>query len=164
MDGGTVYNTNLVSAINTCREQVDDDSEITIDIIICDSTELDSWTDQSNALANYMRFKELKDYHDKVADVYDFKMAYPKVNYRYYVEPSTPLPGGLALLNFNNATSTFPMQMQGRLDGENAYKQGEGFMFNVMEEYRASPDLQEEFLTVGHYLRKHFEESAEKFK
>ena len=33
MDGGTVWNLNLVSAIKRCRELVDDDSKIVIDII-----------------------------------------------------------------------------------------------------------------------------------
>ena len=37
MDGGTVWNTNLVSSIEKCREQVDDDSQIYLDIAICDS-------------------------------------------------------------------------------------------------------------------------------
>lgn len=35
MDGGTVWNTNLASAIQRCEEQVDDHSEITLDVIIC---------------------------------------------------------------------------------------------------------------------------------
>jgi predicted acylesterase/phospholipase RssA len=33
MDGGSVWNTNLVSAVQRCREQVDDDSEIVLDIL-----------------------------------------------------------------------------------------------------------------------------------
>jgi len=36
MDGGTVWNTNLVSAVERCREIVDDDSQITLDVIVCD--------------------------------------------------------------------------------------------------------------------------------
>ena len=36
MDGGTIYGTNLVSAVNRCKEIVgDDESKITIDIIVC---------------------------------------------------------------------------------------------------------------------------------
>ena len=35
MDGGTMYNENLVSAVTRCREQVEHDSQITIDIIVC---------------------------------------------------------------------------------------------------------------------------------
>lgn len=87
MDGGTVYNTNLVSAVNKCRETVDDDSEITLDIVICDSADIDTWEDEGNAINNYLRYRSLKEYHSKVADIYDFKMAYPKVNFRYYIEP-----------------------------------------------------------------------------
>jgi hypothetical protein len=56
MDGGTVYNTNLVSAIQRCREQVDDDSEITMDIINCESAEIDTWTDEANSISNFLRF------------------------------------------------------------------------------------------------------------
>lgn len=133
MDGGTVYNTNLVSAIERCRETVDDDKDITLDIIICDSPTLGEWSDQNNALSNYLRFNAIKSYYDSIADIYRFKQAFPDVNYRYYSQPSTPLAGGLGILNFNNETSTFPMQMVGRLDGENAVKSGEGFFFDVMD-------------------------------
>lgn len=85
MDGGTVYNTNLVSAVQRCREMVDDDSEITIDIIICGGGTIDDWEDQSNAVSNYLRYKDIKSYHNKIEDVYNFKQAFPKVNFRYYL-------------------------------------------------------------------------------
>jgi predicted acylesterase/phospholipase RssA len=35
MDGGTVWNTNIISAIQKCRAHVDDDSQINVDIITC---------------------------------------------------------------------------------------------------------------------------------
>jgi hypothetical protein len=35
MDGGVAWGTNLVSAINRCKEQVDKDEEITMDIVVC---------------------------------------------------------------------------------------------------------------------------------
>ena len=80
-----------------------------MDIVSCDSAELDTWTDEGNTLNNFLRYKDIKDYHGKMADIYNFKQAYPDVNFRYYIEPSTPLPGGLAILNFNNETNTFPI-------------------------------------------------------
>lgn len=70
-----------------------------------------------------------------MGDINEFMMAFPEVNFRYFVEPSAPLKGGLDLINANNATVTFPMQMQGRLDGENAIKQGEGFMYEKFREW-----------------------------
>jgi hypothetical protein len=61
MDGGTVWNTNLVSARNRCRELVDDDSKITMDILVCDDNQLDAWESQNNAVSNYLRFNGIKD-------------------------------------------------------------------------------------------------------
>jgi len=56
MDGGTVWNTNLVSVVLRCRDLVDDDSKITVDIILCSTTKLDDWKNPDSALGNYLRF------------------------------------------------------------------------------------------------------------
>ena len=58
MDGGVAWNTNLVSAVERCREMVDDDSEIVLDIINCDSHKLATWKkiDEKNTFANLLRF------------------------------------------------------------------------------------------------------------
>mmetsp|Transcript_17536 Transcript_17536/g.29580 ORF Transcript_17536/g.29580 Transcript_17536/m.29580 type:complete len:266 (+) Transcript_17536:329-1126(+) len=152
MDGGTVWNTNLVSAVERCREQVDEDSQITLDIIICDQKSMKEWGDKRSALANYLRFKDIRDYNDGVQDIYEFKQAYPEVNFRHFLMPSEPLKGGLNLLNFDNSTNTYSMQMLGRLDGQNAQKAGEGFYFQKMDEWRDTPGLQATFPKLSDYL------------
>lgn len=86
---------------------------------------------------------------------------FPEVNYRYFIQPSQPLPGSLQMLNFDNTTNTWPMQMLGRLDGENAVKDGEGFMFSKMSEWAHSPDLQQQYPTVGDYVTKVAKDRAE---
>lgn len=135
MDGGTVWNTNLVSAVQRCREKVDDDSKITIDIVVCFGYSIDGkYSSSANTVDNYIRYKTIKDYYSSMDDILEFMRAFPDVNFRYYVQPSSPLPT-LKMLDANNATSTFPMQMQGRLDGENTLKMGEGFMFNKILEW-----------------------------
>ena len=142
MDGGTVYNINLVSAVHRCREVVDDDSKIVLDIIDCfASAKLDGWEDPNNALSNYLRFKSIKQYHDNVEDVYGFAEFFPNVTIRHYITPSGEMAGGLNLLNADNATVTWPMQMLGRLDGENAVKQGDGFMISKLREYMSNSTL-----------------------
>jgi len=51
MDGGTVWNTNLASAIQRCEEIVGDDhSKITLDVIVCQDNELGTWNDQGNSM------------------------------------------------------------------------------------------------------------------
>mmetsp|Transcript_26513 Transcript_26513/g.40485 ORF Transcript_26513/g.40485 Transcript_26513/m.40485 type:complete len:288 (-) Transcript_26513:187-1050(-) len=122
MDGGTVWNTNLVSAVERCREQVDSDDQITLDIVTCGTPHLAKWEDKDKALANYLRYMQIKSYNNGLDDVNEFIQAYPEVNFRHYVTPSESLGSGLAILNFDNATSTYPMQMVGRKDGENAVK------------------------------------------
>jgi len=77
---------------------------------------------------------------------------FPEVNYRYFIQPSQPLPGSLQMLNFDNTTNTWPMQMLGRLDGENALKDGDGFMFGKMKQWSDSADLQKEFVKVGDFI------------
>ena len=111
IDGGTVWNTNLVSAVQRCREKVDDDSKITIDILVCFGYDIDKdFRQAGNTIDNYNRFIQIRDYYNGMDDVLNFMRAFPDVNFRYYVQPSSPLPS-LKMLDANNATSTFPMQM-----------------------------------------------------
>jgi hypothetical protein len=61
MDGGTVWNTNLFSAIQRCREQVDNDSQITVDILTCEKGEtMEEWDDRGKTESNYLRNQEIK--------------------------------------------------------------------------------------------------------
>ena len=99
-----------------------------------------------------MRAKDIKEYHQNVGDIGTFQEAYPNVTFRHYIAPSSPLAGALQMLDFSNSTNTWPMQAIGRIDGENAVRQGEGFMFQKMKDWYRSPELQEEFKTLGHYV------------
>lgn len=55
-----------------------------------------------------MRYKAINDHNTATNDVLEFLQAFPAINFRYYIEPSDPLPGGLSLLNFDNTTVTWP--------------------------------------------------------
>jgi hypothetical protein len=110
-------------------EVVDDESKITLDIIECSGYKLEHQERSRSTVNNALRFRDIKDYREATADVLEFKQAFPKVNYRYYAAPSEALPSGAGMLDADNATSTFPMQLVGRKDGANAVKSGEGFMF-----------------------------------
>jgi len=73
IDGGSVWNTNLVSAVERCKELVDDESQITLDIIECSGHEVAPWKDRKSALGNILRFQDVKGFHDSTADVNEFK-------------------------------------------------------------------------------------------
>ena len=84
MDGGTVWNLNLVSAIQRCREMVDDDSKIVIDVISCSRTFKSTANHTDNSLGNVLKWWDIKSYNSHMRNVYEVQMAYPKVQYRYF--------------------------------------------------------------------------------
>lgn len=101
MDGGTVWNTNLVSAIDRCMEEVDSHSQITMDIIICSNTRLESINATGDTIENFLRYWAVSGFHNALSDVKDFKEAFPDVNYRYFFMASKPLASGLDEMNFS---------------------------------------------------------------
>lgn len=60
MDGGTVWNSNLVSAVEKCLTLVDDKSKIIVDIAICEHAEMDIVEDTSNTISNFMRYWHIR--------------------------------------------------------------------------------------------------------
>ena len=87
MDGGTIWNINLVSAVQRCQKEIGavDESDITIDLIVCGHDVLNGWEDRDNGYENYMRWKAINDYHSGLDDIFEFRQAFPKVNFRYFV-------------------------------------------------------------------------------
>ena len=43
--------------------------------------------------------------------------------------------------------------MVGRLDGENAIKNGDGFMFNKINDWKVNSTIQNKFPKVGDYIK-----------
>ena len=60
MDGGTVWNTNLVSAVEKCRSMGYSDKQITLDIITCGFKDQKPYTLSKNAYSNQLRYQNLK--------------------------------------------------------------------------------------------------------
>jgi hypothetical protein len=59
MDGGTTWNTNLGTAINKCKELVDDDSKITIDVVLCGSSQLESMSKRHTTIDHMLRYDDI---------------------------------------------------------------------------------------------------------
>jgi len=158
MDGGTIWNTNLVSAIHRCREIVDRDEDIILDIVLAGSNELESWeSEDKQTLNNYLRYRDVSTYHTGISDVHNFMLAFGDVDFRYYVEPTGAVASGLNMLNTSNSTVTWPMQMLGRQDGAAVVAAGKGWGFKKMQEWEDSEELQKEY-TLGKYMNLRFKE------
>jgi len=80
MDGGTTWGINLESAVNRCLEIVDDPSKIVMDMVLLKNFELSESTSVStNALDNFKRYREIKEYYSTMEDVYKFVASEPNV-------------------------------------------------------------------------------------
>jgi predicted acylesterase/phospholipase RssA len=72
MDGGTTWNTNLVSAVEKCMTLVDDKSKITVDIAICGHAELETVAETGNTISNLMRYWDIRKYYNTMDDVLEY--------------------------------------------------------------------------------------------
>ena len=95
MDGGTVWNTNLASAVDRCREMVDRDEDIIMDVIICSNSKLQAINATGDTIENFLRSWDVGGYLNDLADVREFRRALPNVSYRYFFQASKPLASGL---------------------------------------------------------------------
>ena len=100
IDGGTAMGLDAMSAVEKCLELVDDDSQITMDIILLDRFVEATEETSGNTLNNLLRGHETKKYYKGLENVITVMLAHPNVNYRYILEPSGHYPALFNLLNF----------------------------------------------------------------
>jgi hypothetical protein len=85
MDGGTVWDVNIGSAVQQCMELVDDYSQIVIDIAVCSYDIMPKYESVSyNAWENFLAARAIKNYWQSTNNVEKEMRAYPGINYRYY--------------------------------------------------------------------------------
>ena len=86
MDGGTVVNENVDSAIHRCRDLVDDDSKIIIDILICRAPGVIRTIEQTgDTIDNYMRAWNIHNFHSGTHNILLAKAHHPHTNFRYII-------------------------------------------------------------------------------
>ena len=135
MDGGSVWNTNLISAVNKCMEIVgNDQSKIVMDIIILGQDRLNSTDKTSNSLGNYLRYRDIKNFNKQAADVMEFSEAYPNITYRYFFMSSKPLTSGTDEINFAPEIIQ-PMIQMGKDDAKTVVEQGIGKSFEKFSKW-----------------------------
>jgi predicted acylesterase/phospholipase RssA len=62
MDGGVAWNLDITSAIHKCRELVDSDDKIILDVIDVDRSYADipDWDTSGRVITNYFRYKKIQ--------------------------------------------------------------------------------------------------------
>lgn len=152
MDGGTVWNTNMDSAIDRCREIVgNDDESIIVDIIVCNSNKIAGANDTSNTIGNFLRYRDIKYYNQHMRDLFEFRQAYPKVSFRYFFQPSESLAWGPYEMEFTPDVLG-PMIEVGKKDAATILGLGEGASFKKFDEWYVSKELRKQYPHFQDYL------------
>ena len=69
MDGGTVWDVNIDSAINQCLEVVDSEEDIIIDVAICGFSSRQGHTVSKNAAVNFMSGRDERNFYQNTNSV-----------------------------------------------------------------------------------------------
>eukprot|EP00347_Sterkiella_histriomuscorum_P010239 403377058 len=105
IDGGVAWNLDVASAIMKCREIVDSDAKIVLDIIDVDrfTDRVHRWVrnDTHSTVQNFMRYLELKRYHKRFNDMIEIEAAHPDVRIRYQIIPKVQIDSLYQELSFD---------------------------------------------------------------
>lgn len=128
LDGGVLWGADLASAVERCREVVDSDSKISVDVLITHTGKMEKEEKQYHTVGNYFRVRNIKEYYNGFAGVLKFMVEYPEVNFRHFAVPSKGIGPGPTRLIFEDFF-TWPMQELGMADAKKDLEKPEGFNF-----------------------------------
>ena len=86
MDGGTVWDTNVMSAITGCMGLGFPEEQIEVDILICSDPHLTKSSGQNSTMSSWMRARQIKSYYQDTNSIDSALRAYPNVNWRYLIK------------------------------------------------------------------------------
>lgn len=128
-DGGVIHGIDVVSGINECRNKGFSDDKIIVDIIKCFGKSFkEQDPNKLNTMKAFIRSLEIWKKDRGSREIEDIIDAYPKINWRYIVEPSTDLPNPSLPLKFKKADLELMMTV------------GEQDAINVVKKYEESPE------------------------
>ena len=113
MDGGTVWNVNVDSAINQCHDMGATDEEITLDILICGGLGMTPPDEQvANSIQNFMTGRDISGYYRNTDSIDSEIREAPGIKIRYFFKERASCP--MSQLNFNGE-DTWCLQEAGRV-------------------------------------------------
>lgn len=102
VDGGVAFHMDIFEGIETCLSQGAQESDIIVDMMSCTPHHISEDTKSLKTLEVYARAMDIKFFDYEFKHILWAMTAYPQVYYRYYMQPSQPLPGVIPL-NFTAA-------------------------------------------------------------
>jgi predicted patatin/cPLA2 family phospholipase len=91
-DGGAVLSMDVMVGVEACLNSGSAESDVVVDMISCSSKTINNDASEMKTLDVYNRARDIKDYYGTLKHIAWAVNAYPLVEYRYYLQPSEPLP------------------------------------------------------------------------
>lgn len=136
VDGGTVINQDVDSAVRRCKEIVDDEKDIIVDMVLCVNHQIPYTSDiqKLSTLSNLMRGKEISSFYNGMHDYNSSTVNHPDVTFRYIIGPSESISSSYLPLDFSQKQVDICFEV-GQKDAKNAVKLGSGGYGKVVLEY-----------------------------
>jgi len=83
MDGGTVWNLNLNTAVQQCLDDGFTSENIIVDVAICGYTSFPETDIEKNSMKNWQTARSVRDYYLNSNSLWEQAKAYPGINMRY---------------------------------------------------------------------------------
>ena len=153
MDGGTVWNLNLDSAVQQCLNKGFDASDIIADIAICgyNSIPEDALDVEKKAYVNWQQMNQVQGYYKNTDSIWEQASAYPGMDIRYYFQERNGCPDSMGGLDFNNST-TWCLQEAGRADAKAMLDIGSENIAKTFDEYQNDFSLRKQWPFFREYL------------
>ena len=102
-DGSAVWDIDIFSAINSCKELGFKNTDIIVDVILTSSANLkDVHAEDYKSISMLFRYLEISSFYNSMDGLLRAKFAYDGVDFRYIIAPSGSIPASL-----NPMVSTF---------------------------------------------------------
>lgn len=136
IDGGVIWNLDIASGIRRCKEVVDNDDDIIVDMVLCGDHKIEKKevTEKYSTFQHLLRGMEVSSFYNGMSDYNSSTELFPHVHFRYLVVPSEDISSGLLPLNFNQKQVDKCFEV-GKRDAENAVKLGEFGYAKIALEY-----------------------------
>jgi len=111
-DGSAVWDIDIFSAINSCKDLGFDEADIDVDVIMTSAANLkEVQAEDYKSIGMLFRYLEISSFYNSMDGLLRAKFAYQKANFRYVVTPTGSIPSSLYPLNLSEkqVNSAFAM-------------------------------------------------------
>jgi len=136
-DGSAVWDIDIFSAINRCKESGFSDQDIIVDVIMTSSANLKDVQNKNEKSVDLLfRYFEISSYYNAMDGLLRARFAYPNVTFRYVISPTRSIPTSGYPLNMdkNQIEEVFEM---GKIDAQNAITNSNSSSLDSMIHYHA---------------------------